>query len=377
MDFKFTEQQELLRKSVRDFAEKEIAPRVEQMEETDQEPLDLYKQMAKLNLFGVTIPREYGGMGMGLVERAIVLEEISRVSAAVGMALQVFHMGSSSIQDFGNDEQKKKYLPILARGEKYATTAVTEATGGSDPSGIETTATLDGDNWVLNGRKIFITNSHVAEFPVIIAKTASNPKAFSAFIVEKDFPGFRPGRREKKFGLHGCNTGEIILEGCKVPKANLLGKEGDGLKVALKGISEYGRSGMAGVGLGVLSGCLEASKKFASERILYGKPISALQAIQWKISDIYMDLEISRVLTYKATWMRDQGIRCDAELAMAKYYATEGAVRSAKKAVDIHGGYGYMKEYAVQRHYRDSQILIASAGTSEIQRIIMARKALS
>ncbi|MBI4596569.1 MAG: acyl-CoA dehydrogenase family protein [Candidatus Tectomicrobia bacterium] len=377
MDFKFTEQQELLRKSVREFAEKEILSRVEQMEETDQEPIDLYKQMAKLNLFGITVPREYGGMGLGLMDRTIVLEEVSRISASVGMALQVFQMGISGIQDYGSEEQKKKYLPLLARGEKFSTMAVTEATGGSDPSGIETSATLDGDYWVLNGRKIFITNSHVAEVPVIIARTSSNPKAFSAFIVEKEFPGFRPGRREKKFGLHGCNTGEIILEGCKVPKTNLLGKEGDGLKVALKGISEFGRSGMAGVALGVLNGCLEASKKFATERILYGKPISALQAIQWHISDIFMDLEISRVLTYRAAWMRDQGIRCDAELAMAKYYATEGAVRSSKKAVDIHGGYGYMKEYAVQRHYRDSQILIASAGTSEIQRIIMARKALS
>lgn len=377
MDFKFTEQQELLRKSVREFAEKEIAPRVEEMEESEQEPVDLYKQMAQLNLFGVTIQREFGGMGMGLFERMIVLEEVSRVSAAIGMALQVFQMGISSIQDFGTDDQKKKYLPLLARGAKFSTMAVTEATGGSDPSGIETSATLDGDSWVLSGRKIFITNSHVADIPVVIARTSSNPKTFAAFIIEKEFPGFRPGRREKKFGLHGCNTGELVLEGCKVPKANLLGKEGDGLKIALKGISEFGRSGMAGVALGVLNGCLEASKKFANERILYGNPISKLQAIQWNMSDIFMDLEVSRLLSYRAAWMRDQGIRCDAEMAMAKYYSTEAAVRSAKKAVDIHGGYGYMKEYAVQRYYRDSQILIASAGTSEIQRIIMARKALS
>jgi len=217
----------------------------------------------------------------------------------------------------------------------------------------------------------------MADTITIMAKTGEGPKGFSAFIVEKSFPGFKLGRKEKKFGLHGCNTGELAMENCLVPRENLLGNEGDGLKVSMAAISEVGRAGMAGCGLGVIAACLEASVKFANQRMLGGKPISQHQGIQWLISDIYMDLETSRLLSYKAAWMKDQKIRCDVEMAMAKYYATEAAVRCAKKAVDIHGGYGYMMEYAVQRYYRDAEILIASAGTSEIQRIVMARKALT
>jgi alkylation response protein AidB-like acyl-CoA dehydrogenase len=306
-----------------------------------------------------------------------MLEEVGRVSAAAAMALQIFHMGSAPIIEFGNEAQKKKYLPALAKGERLAAIAVTEATGGSDPMGIQTNAKLQGDGYLLNGRKCFITHSHVADTMTIMAKTGEGPKGFSAFLVEKTFPGFKLGRKEKKFGLHGCNTGEIVLDNCFVPRENLLGNEGDGLRICMAAISEVGRAGMAGCGLGVINGCLEASVKFANERILGGKPISQFQAIQWMISDIYMDLEASRMFSYRAAWMKDQKIRCDVDMAMAKFYATEAAVRCAKRAVDIHGGYGYMMEYPVQRFYRDAEILIASAGTSEIQRIVMARKALT
>ena len=377
MEFQFSPQQELLRKSVREFAEGAIAAKVAHMEETDEVPWDLYREMGKQQYMGILVPKEFGGSAMGHLARMIMLEEIGRVSAANAMAMQIFHLGIVPIVEFGNEAQKKKYLPLLAKGERLATIAVTEATGGSDPTGIQTTAKLEGDHYVLNGRKCFITHGHVADTITIMAKTGEGPKGFSAFIVEKSFPGFKLGRKEKKFGLHGCNTGELAMENCIVPRENLLGAEGDGLKISMAAISEVGRAGMAGCGLGVIGACLEASVKFANQRMLGGKPISQHQAIQWMISDIYMDLETSRLLSYKAAWMKDQKIRCDVEMAMAKYYATEAAVRCAKKAVDIHGGYGYMMEYAVQRYYRDSEILIASAGTSEIQRIVMARKALT
>ena len=377
MDFQLSPQLELLRKSVREFAEGAIAPKVQHMEETDEVPWDLYKELSRQMYMGILIPKEFGGTALGNLARMIMLEEIGRVSAAMAMATQIFHMGTASIVDFGNEAQKKKYLPALAKGERLGTIAVTEATGGSDPTGIQTTAKLQGDSYILNGRKCFITHGHVADTITIMAKTGEGPKGFSAFIVEKSLPGFKLGRKEKKFGLHGCNTGEIVMENCVVPRENLLGNEGDGLKVTMATISEVGRAGMAGCGLGVINACLEASVKFANERMLGGKPISQHQAIQWPISDMYMDLEISRLLSYRAAWMRDQKIRCDTDMAMAKYYATEAAVRCAKKAVDVHGGYGYMMEYPVQRYYRDAEILIASAGTSEIQRIVMARKALT
>ncbi len=377
MDFRLSPQLELLRKSVREFAEGAIAPKVQHMEETDEVPWDLYGELSKQMYMGILIPKEFGGTALGNLARMIMLEEIGRVSAAVAMATQIFHMGTASIVDFGNEAQKKKYLPALAKGERLGTIAVTEATGGSDPTGIQTTAKLQGDSYVLNGRKCFITHGHVADTITIMAKTGEGPKGFSAFIVEKSLPGFKLGRIERKFGLHGCNTGEIVMENCVVPRENLLGNEGEGLKVSMATISEVGRAGMAGCGLGVINACLEASVKFANERMLGGKPISQHQAIQWPISDMYMDLEISRLLSYRAAWMRDQKIRCDTDMAMAKYYATEAAVRCAKKAVDVHGGYGYMMEYPVQRYYRDAEILIASAGTSEIQRIVMARKALT
>ena len=295
MDFQLSPQMELLRKSVREFAEGAIAPKVAHMEETDEVPWDLYKEISKQMYMGILIPKEYGGMAFGNLARMIMLEEVGRVSAAMAMALQIFHMGTASIADFGNEAQKKKYLPAMAKGERLGTIAVTEATGGSDPTGIQTAAKLQGDSYVLNGRKCFITHGHVADTITVMAKTGDGPKGFSAFIVEKSFPGFKLGRKERKFGLHGCNTGEIVLENCMVPRENLLGNEGDGLKVSMTTISEVGRAGMAGCGLGVISACLEASVKFANQRALGGKPISQHQGIQWQIADMYMDLEMSRL----------------------------------------------------------------------------------
>lgn len=377
MDFRLTEEQELLRRSVREFAESVVAKRVEWMEETDETPMDVVQEMAKLGLIGMCIPRDYGGTGMGNLDRMIVLEEISRVSAACAFFLQIFHLGIAPIVDFGTQKQKEKYLPRLAKGELLTTLALTESTGGSDPSSLQTSAVKDGDDHVLNGRKVFITNAQIAHVVVVAARTGQGSRGISTFIVEQGTQGFKVGAREHKFGIHGCNPGELVFENCRVPRDNLLGEEGQGLKIALKAIADMGRTGMAGTALGVLRACLEAAAKHAKQRELYGKPIAELQGIQWPISEIYLDWQAARLLCYQAAWMIDQGLRCDGELAAAKFHATEAAIRSAKKAIDIFGGYGYLMDYPVQRYFRDAECLIASAGTSEVMRMVMARAGMA
>ncbi len=377
MDFGFTKEQDLLRTSVKDFAERIVAPKVKDMEETGEVPWDVIGEMGKLSLMAINIPRDFGGAGLGLTERTIALEEIGKVSAATAFTLGIFHLGIAPIVSAGNDEQKKRILPKMAAGDRLGTLAATEATGGSDPTGIQSSARKEGDKYFLNGRKIFITNSHVADVQVVTARTDEGPKGISAFIVEKGMTGFKPGREEHKFGIRGCNTGEVILESCEVPENNLLGKEGDGLKIALRAITEYGRMGMAASAVGLQNACLEAAVKHCKERELYGKPIGNLQGMQWLVSDIVTDYEASRLLTYRAAKMIDDGERADAQISAAKLFSTEAAVRSAKKTVDIYGGYGYMMEYPAQRFYRDAECLIASAGTNEVMRIIIARTALA
>ncbi len=377
MDFKFSEREELLRKSVREFAEAEVTPKMEAMEETGEFPTDLLKPMADLGIMGVITPPEYDGVGLGYVARTIVLEELGRVCAAMPMALQVHHMACADLNDFGTEEQKKKYLPPLAKGETMGCVAVTDPSGGSDVVGMKTTAELKGDKYILNGRKCFITNSHTSDFWVVICKTAEGAKGLSALIVDKDAPGAKLGRKENKFGLRGANTGELAFDNCEVPKENLLGQEGGGLAVALKAISETGRTGMAAVGLGILTAVYEEAGKFATERTLYGKPISALQAIQFYMAEIYSQLEICRLLCYRASWLKDQGMRCDNEGALAKYYTCDAAANAAKKAIEIHGSYGIMREYAVQRLLRDAMVAIPAGGTSEIAKVVLARAALA
>ena len=377
MDFSFSEREEMLRKSVREFAEAEVTPKMEAMEETGEFPTDLLKPMADLGIMGVITPADYDGVGLGYVARTIVLEELGRVCPAMPMALQVHHMACADLNDFGNEEQKKKYLPPLAKGETMGCVAVTDPSGGSDVVGMKTTAELKGDKYILNGRKCFITNSHTSDFWVVICKTAEGAKGLSALIVDKDAPGAKLGRKENQFGLRGANTGELAFDNCEVPKENLLGQEGGGLAVALKAISETGRTGMAAVGLGILTAVYEEAGKFATERILYGKPISALQAIQFYMAEIYSQLEICRLLCYRASWLKDQGMRCDNAAALSKYYTCEAAANAAKKAIEIHGSYGIMREYAVQRLLRDAIVTIPSGGTAEIAKVVLARAALS
>ena len=377
MDFQFSEREEMLRKAVREFAENEVPPKMEAMEETGEFPMELLKPMADVGITGVISPTEYGGIGMGYVARTIVLEELGRVCAAIPMAMQVHHMGCAVLNDFGTDTQKEKYLTRLAKGETMGVVAVTDPTGGSDLIGMKTLAELKGDKYILNGRKCFITNSHTSDFWVVIAKTAEGAKGISAFIVEKDFPGAKLGRKENKFGLRGANTGELAFDNCEVPKENLLGQEGGGLAVAINNISETGRPGMAATALGILTAVYEEAGKFASERVLYGKPISTLQAIQFYMAEIYTQLEICRLLCYRASWMKDQKMRCDTEMAMAKSYACEAAATAAKKAIEIHGSYGIMREYAVQRLLRDAMVTIPAGGTAEIAKVVIGRTALA
>ncbi len=377
MDFSFSEREEMLRKSVREFSENEITPKIEAMEETGEFPIELLEPMAQMGITGVITPTEYGGVGLGYVARTIVLEEMGRVCAAIPMAIQVHHMCSAVLNDFGTENQKKKYLPLLAKAETMGVVAVTDPSGGSDVVGMKTSAELKGDKYILNGRKCFITNSHTSDFWVVIAKTSEGAKGLSAFIVHKDAPGAKAGRKEDKFGLRGSNTGELVFDNCEVPKENLLGQEGGGLAVALKTVSETGRPGMAATALGVLTAVYEEAGKFASERVLYGKPISALQAIQFYMAEIYTQLEISRLLCYRASWMKDQNMRFDTEAAMAKYYTCEAAANMAKKAVEIHGSYGILKEYVVQRLLRDAMVTIPAGGTGEIGKVVLGRAALA
>lgn len=377
IDFTFTEEQEMFRKAAREFAETKIAPEVPKMEETGKTGEEVIKAMVEAEMTALTIPEEYGGLGLGYTARLIAVEEVSKVSVAVGMMLQVFALGIEPILQFGSKEQKAKFLPALAKGERLAGTAVTEATGGSDPTGIRSTYKKDGDDYILNGRKCFITNSHIGDTMTILARDEEDPKAFSTFIMEKGMEGFKATHEENKVGMRGCNTGELVYENCRVPQENLIGVEGKGIRVALGAIGEVGRGGMVGCALGLQAACLEAAVKFANERILYGKPISRLQTIQNKLADMKIDLEAGFLLGYRAAAMQDKGVRCSNEFAAAKYFTTEAAQRAAKMAVDIHGGYGCMEEYAVSRYLRDSFVLGPSAGTSDIMKVIVARWALS
>ena len=377
IDFTFTEEQEMFRKAAREFAETKVAARVDEMEKTAKVCNALVQDLGDAEMMALTIPEAYGGLELGYVARMIALEEIGRISVATAMMLQIFHLGIEPIIRFGTDDQKAKYLPGLATGERLATIAVTEPTGGSDPRGGRSTYKATSDSYILNGRKCFISNSHIANTIPVLAKDEEDPDKFSVFILEKGMEGFKATHEEHKMGMRGLNTGELVFENCPVPKERLLGMEGKGMRVAMAAIGDVGRGGMVGCGLGLQAACLEASVKFANERILYGEPISNLQMIQDKLAEMKIDLEAARLLGYRAAAMQDQGLRSSNEFAVAKHFTTEAAQKAAKLAVDIHGGYGCMEEFAVTRYLRDSFVLGPSAGTSDIMKVIIARWVLS
>ncbi len=376
MDFDLPKEVRLVKRTVRDFADSAVAPLVEQMENTGEFPAQLIRQMGDLGILGLVTAPDHGGSNLGYLARTVAIEEVSRVSAAAGISLQVHHMGTAALGEFGSEEQKRKYLPGLCRGDSLGTCAITEPTGGSDLLGMASTAQPAPGGYVINGRKCFITNCHLSDAVVMVAKTSEGPKGISAFVVEKGTPGFSAGRHERKMGLRGSDTGELIFRDCHVGKESLIGNEGDGMTIALKTISEVGRAGMAATALGILQACYDEAVKFAKERTLYGKPIAQLQAIQWGIADIHGLLEASRLLCYRAAWLKDAGRDCATETTLAKTFVTEAAAQAAKKAVEIHGGCGTMLEYPVQRLFRDAMVCISAGGTSEIGKLVVSRAAL-
>lgn len=371
---KFTEQQELLRKVVREFVENEIAPIAQKIDEEDTCPVDLFKKTAQLGFNGVFVPAEYGGSGLGYTDMAMIVEETARHAAGFAMGMVAHYMAVYAIMTWGTEGQKKKYLPLLCSGS-YGGLSVTEPGGGSDFAGQKSTGRLEDDKWVLNGRKCFITNSHCMGVNVVSVRTGEDGKGrpqLSVFIVEGETPGHSPGRKEKKVGLRGSFTGEIVLDNVRLPQENLLGRPGDGAKIALGTLGEMGRGGTAAVALGILRGCLEESVRYAKERIIYGKPLSNLTNIQFIIAQNRTGHEAARLLTYNAVGAKDAGLPCSSEIAMAKFFATEAAVDAAKRTMDLMGGYGVVTDYPAGRYLRDAVATIPGCGTSHIMQVIIA-----
>ncbi|MBV9073020.1 MAG: acyl-CoA dehydrogenase [Acidobacteria bacterium] len=378
MNFQFTDEQEQLRRSVREFAESEIRPHVLEWDEKSEFPLDVVKQLGKMGLMGVVIPAEYGGAGLGYVDYVLGVEELSRVDGSVGIIVAAHNsLCTNHIFLAGNEEQKRKYIPKLATGEFIGCWGLTEPGSGSDAGSARMTAVRRGKNWVLNGTKTFITNGHYADVAVIIAVTdrTTGTHGLSAFIVEKGAKGFRPGKKENKLGLRASDTAELIFEDCVVPADALVGKEGDGFIDAMR-VLDGGRISIAALSLGIAQGAFEAALKYSKERKQFGRPISDFQAIQWKLADMATELDAARLLTLRAASMKDAGMKTTQESSMAKLYASEVAVRCANEGVQIHGGYGFIKDYPAEKYYRDVKLCTIGEGTSEIQRLVIARQLL-
>ena len=378
MDFQFTDEHEQLRRSVREFAEREIRPHVMEWDEKSEFPLSVVKELGKMGIMGVVVPAEYGGAGLGYVDYVVAVEELSRVDGSVGIIVAAHNsLCSNHIFLAGNEEQKRKYIPKLASGEFIGAWGLTEPGSGSDAGSARMTAVRRGKNWVLNGTKTFITNGHYADVAVIIAVTdrTTGTHGLSAFIVEKDTKGFRPGKKENKLGLRASDTAELIFEDCVVPSDNLVGKEGDGFIDAMR-VLDGGRISIAALSLGIAQGAFEAALKYSKERKQFGRAISDFQAIQWKLADMATEIDAARLLTLRAASMKDAGMKTTQESSMAKLYASEVAVRCANEGVQIHGGYGFIKDYPAEKYYRDVKLCTIGEGTSEIQRLVIARQLL-
>jgi alkylation response protein AidB-like acyl-CoA dehydrogenase len=379
MDFRFSEEQEMMRKMVRDFAQKEIAPFVPVMEETEQFPRHIVKKMGETGLMGIPIPEEWGGAGADFISYILTINEISKVSATLGVILSVHtSVGTNPILYFGNDKQKRKYVTKLAAGEYLGAFALTEPGAGSDASSIRTSAVRQGDDYILNGSKIFITNGGEADVYITFAvtETAEGAKQISAFIVEKDTPGFTVGKKEKKMGLHGSNTTELIFENARVPAENLLGNEGDGFRIAMANL-DVGRIGIAAQALGIAEAAVQYATEYARERKQFGQPIAKQQAIAFKLADMATLVEAARLLVYRAAYLRTQGLPCGKEASMAKRFASDAAMKITTEAVQVFGGYGYTREYPVERLFRDAKITQIYEGTNQIQQIVIAKHLLS
>ena len=378
MDFNLSEEQRLLKKTVREFAEGELAPHSREWDEKQAFPREVFAKLAELGLMGVAWPTEYGGSGMSTLDWAVVMEELSRVDAGVALSLAAHHsLCSAHIFLAGSEEQKKKYLGPLARGEKVGCWGLTENSAGSDAGGTKTTAVRDGAHWVLSGSKTFITNGRVADTAVIMAVTdrSKGKKGISAFIVEQGTKGFRAGKKEDKLGVRSSDTSELVFEDCRIPVANLLGVEGMGFIDTLR-ILDRGRIGIAAFSVGIAQAALEASMKYAKDRKQFGHAIADFQAVQFKIAEMATTVAAARLLTWRAASLRDEGREHTAESSMAKLFAGESAVDIALDAIQIHGGYGYTKDYPVERYLRDAKLGTIGEGTSEVQRLVIARELL-
>lgn len=378
MDLKFTEEQEMIRKMVRDFAQKEVAPIAAEIDEKGIVPFENIKKMGQLGLLGLTVSEKYDGGGADAISYVIAIEELAKACASTAIVMAVQNsLVCAGIEKFGTEEQKEKFLRPLARGEKIGAFALTEPGAGSDVAAMLTTAVKSGDAYVINGRKHFITNGGFADIVILFAMTdkTQRHRGITAFIVEKGTPGFSVGKEEHKMGIRGSNTCELIFENMLVPALNRLGEEGQGFKIAMT-MLDGGRIGVAAQAVGIAQAAYEAALKYSKERVQFGQPICQFQAIQWMLADMATRIEAARLLTYNAALKKQSGEPFSKEASMAKLFASETAVWVADRAVQIHGGYGYMKEYSVERNYRDAKITEIYEGTSEVQRMVIARSIL-
>ncbi len=386
MDFSLTEEQQQLRRTVREFAEGEIAPHVMEWDEASHFPIEIIPKLGEMGFLGVIFPEKYGGAGMGYAEYAIIIEELSRVDGSVGIIVAAHNsLCTNHIYKFGNEQQRQKYVVPLAQGKKLGCWSLTEPEAGSDAGGTRSVAARQGNCWVLNGAKTFTTNGHYADVCVGMAVTdkAKKQHGISAFIIEKGTPGFRPGKKENKLGLRASDTSEVVFSDCRVPAENLLGPEGEGFINSLQ-ILDGGRISIAALGLGMAQGAYEAAAKYAKQRKQFGRAIAEFQAIQFKLADMATQIDAARLLTYRAAWLADRAlagqdgdaVRYTKESSMAKLYAGEVAVHVANEAVQIFGGYGFVKDYPAEKYYRDVKLCTIGEGTSEIQRLVIARQLL-
>ncbi|HVZ23180.1 MAG TPA: acyl-CoA dehydrogenase family protein, partial [Vicinamibacterales bacterium] len=375
MDVRLTEDQELLRRSIREFAESEVRPHVREWDEAQHFPRELLPTCAALGLMGIQIPDEYGGAGMSSVDYCVCIEELARVDPSVCLSIAAHNgLGLAHLYMFGTEEQKRKYVVPLARGEQLAAWGLTEASSGSDAASMRTTATRDGDDWIIDGAKQFITHGRYGDLIVVMAVTnkAKGSRGISAFVVERGTPGFTAGKKEDKLGMRASETSEVIFERCRVPASQMVGAEGQGFINALQ-VLDAGRIGIAALAVGLAQGAYEAAREYAFERKQFGQPIGTFQSIRAKLVDNASRIEAARLLTFRAAAMKDAGRRTTVEAAMAKLYSSEIAVRAAEDGVQIHGGYGFVKDYPAEKYFRDVKLTTIGEGTSEIQRLVIAR----
>ena len=379
MDFRPTEEQELLRRTVREFAETEIRPHVREWDQDQHFSSDLMPKLAALGLLGIQYPEQYGGAGMSAIDYCICIEELARVDPAISLSVAA-HNGlcASHLFRFGSEAQKQRFLVPLARGEKLGAWGLTESTSGSDAASMRTTAVRAGDCWVINGAKTFITHGRLCDVMVVMAATdrAAGRKGVSAFVVEQGTPGMAAGKKEDKLGMRASDTSEVLFDNCRIPADGIVGAEGQGFANTME-VLDAGRIGIAALAVGLAQGAYEAALRYARDRKSFGKPIASFQAIQWKLADAATRIEAARLLTYRAAYLKGRGERTTLESSMAKLYASEMAVKVADDCVQIHGGYGFVKDYPAEKYFRDVKLTTIGEGTSEIQRLVIARQLLS